>query len=307
MFYRHSGVRLAELVATLSLGTNLGLGQPMEHVIRQTLLALRLSELLGFEEDERAVVYYVGLLAWVGCHIDAYEQAKWFGDDLTLKADFRLVAKPTPLGLLSRIGAGRPPLERARLGVAFVGAARHGDLVDLRNHWVAARALIERLGLGDQVRQGVKESFERWDGKGPAGARGEQICLTARLVDLANVITVFHRTGGIDAALAVARERSGGQFDPALVELFCRHAPALLDGLEDGHNWDTVIAAEPRLGLLIPTDKLDDTLAAIGDFADLKSPYTIGHSRRPDGRELAALWDRQAPAPGASWPYGGIQ
>src|SRR6188474_1930826 len=80
-------VRLAELVATMSLGTDLGLGQPMAHIIRQTLIALRMSELLGFDQSERTVVYYSGLLAWVGCHTDAYEQAKWFGDDITVKHD----------------------------------------------------------------------------------------------------------------------------------------------------------------------------------------------------------------------------
>ena len=37
------------------------------------------------------VVYYVGLIGWVGCHVDAYEQAKWFGDDLALKGDARRV------------------------------------------------------------------------------------------------------------------------------------------------------------------------------------------------------------------------
>jgi hypothetical protein len=89
---RPVGVRLAELVAALSLGTDLGLGRPMEHVIRQTLIALRMSELPGLDEPERAVVYYSGLLAWVGCHTDAYEQAKWFGDDLAVKADGFLVA-----------------------------------------------------------------------------------------------------------------------------------------------------------------------------------------------------------------------
>src|SRR4051812_11283688 len=80
-------VRLAELVATLSLGTDLGLGQPMEHVLRQCLIALRLSDLLQLEESQRRVVYYAGLLAWVGCFIDAYEQSKWFTDDIALKAD----------------------------------------------------------------------------------------------------------------------------------------------------------------------------------------------------------------------------
>ncbi len=36
-------VRLAELVAALSLGVDLGFGQPMEHVLRQCLIALRLA------------------------------------------------------------------------------------------------------------------------------------------------------------------------------------------------------------------------------------------------------------------------
>jgi HD-GYP domain-containing protein (c-di-GMP phosphodiesterase class II)/DNA-binding CsgD family transcriptional regulator len=273
------GVRLAELVATLSLGTDLGLGQPMEHVIRLTWIALRMGELLGFDQAQRAEIYYAGLLAWVGCHTDAYEQAKWFGDDIALKAAFRHNPDPGPLVLLSSIGAGRPLLERARLRLAFFGAARRGDLVDLRNHWLAADTLAEQLGLGDEVRQSLKESFERWDGKGAFGAKGEDIRLTSRLVYLADVVAVFHQSGGVDAAVAVARERSGTHFDPGLVDLFCRQASDLLDGLDSGTNWDTVIAAEPQLKLLVPANQLDDVLGAIGDFADLKSPYTVGHSR----------------------------
>src|SRR4029453_12358249 len=62
-------VRRAELVAALSLGTDLGLGQPMEHVIRQTLIALRMSELLGLDEAERKVVYYSGLLEIGRAHV----------------------------------------------------------------------------------------------------------------------------------------------------------------------------------------------------------------------------------------------
>ena len=75
----------------ISLGTDLGMGQPMEHAMRQSLIALRLAERLGLDETTRGVVYYVGLIGWVGCHVDAYEQAKWFGDDMALKADFRRV------------------------------------------------------------------------------------------------------------------------------------------------------------------------------------------------------------------------
>src|SRR5438105_9784510 len=58
----------------------------MEHVLRQCLIALRLAERLGLDEQARAAVYYTALLVSVGCHTDAHEQAKWFGDDIALKS-----------------------------------------------------------------------------------------------------------------------------------------------------------------------------------------------------------------------------
>ena len=105
-------VRLAELVATISLGTDLGLGQPMEHVIRHTLVSLRMAELLELDLAERTVAYYAGLLCWVGCHTDAYEQAKWFGDDIALKRDgFRYdQGRPSPGGLLRVAERGCRPV-----------------------------------------------------------------------------------------------------------------------------------------------------------------------------------------------------
>jgi hypothetical protein len=60
----------------LSLGADLGLGQPVEHAMRQCLIALRLAERLGVDESDRRVIYYNGLLAWVGCHVDAYEEIR---------------------------------------------------------------------------------------------------------------------------------------------------------------------------------------------------------------------------------------
>ena len=81
-----SQVRLAELVAALSLGIDLGFGQPMEHVLRQCLISLRIAERLGLDEEMRGSVYYTALLINVACHTDAHEQAKWFGDDIALKA-----------------------------------------------------------------------------------------------------------------------------------------------------------------------------------------------------------------------------
>src|SRR6201982_1649101 len=103
--------RLAELVAALSLGVDLGFGQPMEHVLRQCLIALRLADVAGLGEQDRMAVYYTALLVNVGCHADAHEQAKWFGDDITLKSGKYVHALGSVRGALAtmRLGGGGDP------------------------------------------------------------------------------------------------------------------------------------------------------------------------------------------------------
>jgi len=257
-------VRLAEVVALLSLGTDLGLGQPMEHMIRACLIALRLADHVGLEESERAVVYYSGLLAWVGCHTDAYEQAKWLGDDMAIKRDAHYSYDMGKVGPATRFmlkyigGAGRPLLERARVGVGFLGDGRRALEALAENHYLATDELASHLGLGDDVRAGLRQSYERWDGKGAYKLKGDQILISSRLINLADVVEVYRRTGGTDAAVEVARERSGTQFDPEVVDLFCQQAASLFADLDAA--------------------KLDDVLDAVGEFAELKSAWRMGHT-----------------------------
>jgi HD-GYP domain-containing protein (c-di-GMP phosphodiesterase class II) len=150
----------------------------------------------------------------------------------------------------------------------------------LINHWRAADDLASRLGFDAAVRESVAQTFERWDGKGvPRGVAGSDILDTSQLVNLADVVEVFHRAGGTEAAIQVARQRSGTQFAPALVELFCGEAPQLFDGMGPSPSWDSVIAAEPAAGVRLSDQQFVAALEAIADFVDLKSPYTIGHSR----------------------------
>ena len=88
------------------------------------------------------------------------------------------------------------------------------------------------------MRDSVGQTFERWDGKGdPVGTGGDELLIATRLVNLADVVVVFHRAGGVDAAIAVARERSGSQFDPALVALFEAAAADLFAELESVTAW----------------------------------------------------------------------
>ena len=246
-------VKVTELLGALSFGADLGLGHPTEHVLRQTYIALHLAERLAMDEQEREVVYYASMLAWLGCHIDAYEQAKWFGDDQAFKHDAAYVDIGDAVGsvafLLRHIGDGRPLAERVKAGVGFLADGRH-DLEQMyMNHWRAASALSEDLGLSDAVRDSVAQTFERWDGKGePDGVEREEVLPSARLVHLADVVEVFHHIGGVKAAVDVARARSGGQLDPALVELFAAEAEAIFGALDQVTTWDAVMSKVPTDG-----------------------------------------------------------
>ena len=279
---RQPQVRLAELVAALSLGVDLGFGQPMEHVLRQCLIALRLADHAGLGEQDRVAVYYTALLVNVGCHSDAHEQAKWFGDDIKLKSgkyahDFGSLRGT--LATMRLVGAGNPPLHRFRVGLEFALSGHRQLDGMISQHARLARALAEQLELPGQVREAVGAAYEQWDGRGwPGDLRGEAVPAAARMAQFAEFLEVAHRVGGIQSATALARRQAGKQFDPALAALVCARAEEIFGGLEAIPAWQTVIAAEPALAVELSEAQLDSALAAIANFVDLKSPFTLGHS-----------------------------
>jgi HD-GYP domain-containing protein (c-di-GMP phosphodiesterase class II) len=276
-------VRLAELVAALSLGIDLGFGQPMEHVLRQCLIALRLAERVGLGESERAAVYYTSLLVNVGCHSDAYEQAKWFGDDIAMKAgkyDHDLRSLRSVLSGVRLLGAGHAPLHRFRLGLEFA-LSGHREVDNMVLHHAAiGRTLGEQLELPDDVLDALAAAYERWDGRGwPGGLAADDIPVAARLAQAAEFIEVANRVGGVEAARELARERRGKQFDPQISAIVESDADLLLSDLDAVVTWDAVIEAEPALAVVLSAERLDSALLAISTFVDLKSPYFLGHSR----------------------------
>ena len=276
-------MRLAELVASLSLGIDLGFGQPMEHVLRQCLIALRLAEILGVDEDERATIYYTALLVNVGCHSDAHEQAKWFGDDIALKATKFGPHEPFTaadmVDMVRRLGSGSPPLHRLRTGLEFAISGRRDVSDMIAQHAGLARELGAQLGLPASVLDALAGSYERWDGRGWPGDRaGDDIPIASRVVQLAEYAEVAHRTGGIDAAVALAERRRATQFDPVVVDTLRLDAAKVFGGIDDAGSWDAVIDAEPSLAIALTESECDKALQAIGRFVDLKSPYTLGHS-----------------------------
>ena len=276
-------VRLAELVAGLSLVADLGLGHPMEHILRQTVIAMRLGDAAGVADEDRVVVYYASLLAWVGCAADTHDLAALFGDERDLYMggyDVDFAGPAAARFLLAHLGAGQPAIQRIGLIGQFFATGGRSLQRALENHCLAAGDLAGRLDLGDAVRHTLLQTFERWDGRGTPGAVGGQDLTPAtRLVHIADTVEQFHRVGGAAAVAKVVRDRRGTRFDPALVDCLLDTLDTVLADLDELDSWDAAIALDPTLGRLLTDDELDRALQAIGDFADLKCPARIGHSR----------------------------
>ncbi len=277
-------VRLAEIVAALSLGIDLGFGQPMEHVLRQCLIALRIAEHIGLDEATRADVYYTALLVNVGCHSDAHEQAKWFGDDIAMKSEKYVYGihglKSTVMGM-RRLGSGAENvIHRFRIGLEFAVSGFKDLNKMIEHHSAMARRLGEELGLSKDAVESLDASYEQWDGKGwPGERKGEDVPIAARLAAIGEFTEVAHRIGGVAAAKELVRAQRGKQFDPALADAFIASAEILLAGLDTAETWDAVIDAEPSLTVMLSDDDFDAALVAVADFIDLKSPYSLGHAR----------------------------
>ena len=81
-----TSVSRAEVVAALSLATDLGMGQPLESGLAICRLGVALADEAGLNSGERDRVYYVALLRHVGCTADAHAFSSIVGDDLTFHA-----------------------------------------------------------------------------------------------------------------------------------------------------------------------------------------------------------------------------
>jgi HD-GYP domain-containing protein (c-di-GMP phosphodiesterase class II) len=144
--------------------------------------------------------------------------------------------------------------------------------------------IARQLRFPEAVAQGVHALDEHWNGQGkPGHLQGDAIPLYARIALLAQVVDVFHATGGPGAALQEVRARSGRWFDPSLVRVFeaVARAPAFWQTMASPHIDQAVQALEPASQQVpLDDDYLDDIAAAFGQVVDSKSPYTSGHSVR---------------------------
>ena len=85
----------------------------------------------------------------------------------------------------------------------------------MTTHSTLGAQFAGRISLGNAVCVAIRQAYEQWDGKGyPDHLRGEQICLPARLVQLASPVEVFSRRRGVEAAVTMARKHRGPSTTP---------------------------------------------------------------------------------------------
>src|SRR6266545_4784121 len=228
-------LRTADLMAALSLASDLAVGLPAEHAVRSCYIAMHVADEMQLPPDERVDVYYAELLMDAGC-------TAW-------------TSQLAGVILSDEIAARREVAQR----------------------------FAQRLGMSEAVQAALLSVVEQWDGSGPSGRRGEAIPLTSRIVFATSFFEALHQFGGPEAALDLAQRKRGTAFDPAVVDAFKAVAqrPAFWAVLDQESLWATVLALEPPSPRqYLPEEKLDDVALAFADFADLKSPFSAGHSRR---------------------------
>jgi HD-GYP domain-containing protein (c-di-GMP phosphodiesterase class II) len=274
-------VRTAEVIATLSLATDLATGLPLEHGLRSTLVAMRLAECLGVDPRTAADTYYACLLFYVGCTADSEQASEIFAGDLHGEYTPVMFGSRSELvrGLMRALAQpDRPAPVRAAQIARRLPRALRSQAGHLASICEVGEMLTERLGLPLTVQALFAGFTERWDGKGmPAGAGGPDIPLPVRIVHVARDATFHRMLGGTEHAVAVVRERAGGAFDPAVVGELAG-APELLAHDAGASAWDAALGAEPGPTSSLEGIAIDRALAAIGDFADLISPCLAGHS-----------------------------
>ncbi len=283
-----SGLKLAELISSLSHALDITEGQPEGHCVRCCWIGMHIGREIGLTEHQLWELYYTLLLKDLGCSSNAARICElYLTDDLNFKRNFKTVGDSLPQVVrfvLQHTGlqAGLAERFRSVLHIFKDGSEIAQELIQTRCQRGAEIARLLRFSEG--IASGIYSLDEHWNGQGkPDKLAGQDIPVYARIALLAQVIDVFHTADGVQAALAEVRNRSGQWFDPQQVQAVEHLAgnPEFWSMLGSPEIQKAVLALEPG-GHEVPLDDdyLDDIATAFGQVVDSKSPYTSGHSAR---------------------------
>ena len=272
-------------MATLALAQDNAFGQPLESQLRSCILATWMCETAGVDHSVRDTAYWVALLRYLGCTGHAHEVATLFGDEIAIRAQTLVHDAANPAEVIQDViafaTAGRAQEDRDQIVQFIQQNAREWATHNFSSGCEVADMLLQRIDFGPDVREALRFTFERWNGKGyPTHAAGDAIPLAMRVVHLSHDMEALARLFSPERALGAAHDRRDRTYDPALADIFVRHGSDWFAKLRKTEPWDAVLELEPHPRRVLDGDTLDDALLMAADFIDLKSPYMGGHSRR---------------------------
>lgn len=276
-------VTRVQIAALLAVAQDYAFGQPPGCQLRAAVLGQRLAAAAGCDADECATTWWTSALRFLGCTGHAYEVALIYGDEIELRAKSLEIDVANPMELMrmiaSHAGPSRSGLGRAPSVLAALVGGRKSAEFNFRTACQVADELAKRLGLDEAIRTSLATNFERWNGRGmPTGAKGTAIPRPMRIAQIAQEFEVLARLTGVNAAIQTILERSDRAYEPPLVDLLVTGAEGWWEAVEAADPWDGALAVAPPAA---PLDDAEtrDALLVLADFADLKSPWTAGHSR----------------------------
>lgn len=272
-------VRLADVLSSLALAIEIGLGVPAQTIQRTAIVAVRLARANGLDDEDVVAAYYLAILRYVGCSTTAHKTSMVL-DELAL-GDLLVAADDEFMPIFEAVLRATMPDDQARAVVQAMSSPGPEMGHHHRNHCEAGELIAKRFGLGPRVVAGLAHAYERWDGMSTQKlAEGEAISLPMRVVHVAWQIgqdSITRNATNIGQRLVA---RAGKSLDPRLVALVAEDMAHFLDGLDEGDLTQAVLETEPGPWIEVAGEEIDKALSGIADFGDLKSPHMIGHSRR---------------------------
>jgi putative nucleotidyltransferase with HDIG domain len=283
----YAQIKLSEVIGALSYALDITEGQPEGHAARSCMLGMRLAREMRLPTEDSSALFYGLLLKDLGCSSNASKMCYLFGsDDRVAKRDIKTVdwsRISRSIGYIAGHVAPQGSILRkaAKFAQVAIGGVRQAkELVALRCERGAT--IARQLQLPEQTAAAIRALDEHWDGHGhPDGLEGDQIPPLARILCLAQTAEVFIRQHGLEAAMEMARDRSGTWFDPELVKIFLalQKDTAFWRDLNEDDPRRRVAAFEPADQMLSADENSLDRIArSFAQVIDAKSPWTFQHS-----------------------------
>jgi HD-GYP domain-containing protein (c-di-GMP phosphodiesterase class II) len=283
--------KLIEVLSSLSLAEDLANGNPMETSIRATWFTHIFSKKAGLNLEQAKEASLTMLLRFLGCTSYASEESNYLFDDIYMKRSFSGFDSQDTKEIF-KIGLNYNPPYSRNNSLKTVGKLLLSGK-DFFNKLATAHCetgifLASRLKLPKGVIESLGQVFERFDGKGfQNGLKSDQIKTTAQISNLSYTFEILRQKFGITIALEIIQKRSGKQFSPFLVDILEKYILEIADEFELISPWEVINSEFKDL----QGANLEECIFTFADFVDLKSTYTINHSRKTGklARSMASI------------------